>query len=336
MSTNKIKLAEQSDGGGGIPNPFGLTADITPTALSSSQNDYNPTGLSTADVLRLSTTGGNDYNITGLAGGSDGRILAIHNIGTSGTITLKDESASSSAANRFALANDVALQPEQSITLQYDATSSRWRAIGLHGAIFDDVGGDPQDVSSTPSDGSSPYPARRDHVHKGGTWELINDINLTSGDQASFDFQSIPPTYKHLKILLSGRSTRAGQVFDSVTLKANNDTGNNYFGYIQFRGGSSEQVSAGAPFALTYVAAASSPTNWQSNAEVTIFNYANTNVHKTWQSRGMDFENSAAGGLWIYDGGGIWASTSAINRITLTPSNGNWKQYSRATLFGIK
>jgi hypothetical protein len=167
-------------------------------------------------------------------------------------------------------------------------------------------------------------------------WIMLEDINLTGGTQASFDFQSIPATFKHLKIELVGRSTRAAQVFDSVTLKANNDSGNNYFGYLQFRGGSSEQVSAGAPFSVTFVGAASTPANWQSNAEITLYNYASTNIYKTWQTRGMDFENSAAGGLWIYDGGGLWASTAAISRLTLTPSNGSWAQYSRATLYGMK
>jgi hypothetical protein len=43
---------------------------------------------------------------------------------------LKDESASSSAANRFALTADLVLAPDECCTVQYDATSSRWRVVG--------------------------------------------------------------------------------------------------------------------------------------------------------------------------------------------------------------
>jgi hypothetical protein len=53
----------------------------------------------------------------------------IHNIGP-GTGTLKDESASSSAANRFALNGDYSLPADCSVILMYDSTSSRWRLFG--------------------------------------------------------------------------------------------------------------------------------------------------------------------------------------------------------------
>src|SRR5689334_4187054 len=52
---------------------FALSGDISPTSLSASQNNYNPTSLSSATVLRL--TSSNDVDITGLQGGADGRII---------------------------------------------------------------------------------------------------------------------------------------------------------------------------------------------------------------------------------------------------------------------
>ena len=98
--------------------------DISPTQITANQNDYSPTGLSTASVLRLSTDALRD--VTGLAGGSDGREITILNVGAQ-LLALKDESASSTAANRFALPNDVILSADESAVLWYDATSSRWR-----------------------------------------------------------------------------------------------------------------------------------------------------------------------------------------------------------------
>lgn len=104
-----------------------LSGDISPAQITSDQDDYAPTGFSTASVLRLNTDA--SRNITGLAGGSDGRTVFIHNVG-SFSIILKDESASSTAANRFALTSDMTLAADAAILLQYDATSSRWRAMG--------------------------------------------------------------------------------------------------------------------------------------------------------------------------------------------------------------
>jgi hypothetical protein len=114
------------DGTGSLDGKVSLTGDISPAQITTNQNNYNPTGLSTASVLRLNTDA--SRNITGLAGGADGRVMVIHNVG-SNEIVLKDENAASTAANRFALSADVTISADQSIMLWYDSTSSRWRLI---------------------------------------------------------------------------------------------------------------------------------------------------------------------------------------------------------------
>lgn len=115
-------------GGDLTDGAFSLTGDLTPSQITSNQNNYDPNGLATASSLRLSTDASRD--ITGIARGSDGRILLIHNIGSQ-NIVLKDESGSSTAANRFALNGDVTIAPDVSVELQYDSTSSRWRCVAL-------------------------------------------------------------------------------------------------------------------------------------------------------------------------------------------------------------
>lgn len=106
-----------------------LWGQLTPAQITSDQNDYSPTGLEFASVLRL------DANqiraITGLAGGVDGRVIRIVNVGAGAdsTLLLRRENASSTAANRFALARDLTLDTGESVTLQYDGAASRWRAL---------------------------------------------------------------------------------------------------------------------------------------------------------------------------------------------------------------
>ncbi len=106
------------------------TGDISPAQITADQNNYNPTSLSTSSTLRLNSDAARD--ITGLQGGSDGRLLYVHNVG-SFNITLKTESGSSTAANRFLFAADIVLTPNKGATLQYDSTSSRWRCVGIGG-----------------------------------------------------------------------------------------------------------------------------------------------------------------------------------------------------------
>lgn len=114
------------DASGTLSQSVALSGDISPTQITANQNDYNPTNLATSSVLRLTTDASRD--VTGLQGGADGRIIIIHNVG-SFAVVLKDESANSSAANRFALTGDTTLLTDQAILLQYDSTSSRWRAV---------------------------------------------------------------------------------------------------------------------------------------------------------------------------------------------------------------
>jgi hypothetical protein len=98
---------------------------ISPTSLSVDQDDYTPTNLSTATVIRQAASA--DVNITGLTGGVSGRIIVLTNI-SAFTITLTNEDVGSTAANRFLFGDFIRLFPEDSLILQYDGTSSRWRA----------------------------------------------------------------------------------------------------------------------------------------------------------------------------------------------------------------
>ena len=109
---------------------FSFTGIITPAQITADQNDYNPTGLATATILRLTSDAAR--NITGIVAPStnaNGRILHLQNVNTLGgpNISTVSESASSSAANRIIGA--VGITPATGRTLWYDNTSSRWRIL---------------------------------------------------------------------------------------------------------------------------------------------------------------------------------------------------------------
>jgi hypothetical protein len=105
---------------------FTLPNEIT-VNFTTTQNDYSPTGLATAAVIRWSAAA--SPTLTGISAGSDGRMLIIENLTTDQALTLANENTGSAAANRF-------LCPEQlpfsigalcSVIVIYDGTAQRWR-----------------------------------------------------------------------------------------------------------------------------------------------------------------------------------------------------------------
>lgn len=114
---------------------------ISPASLGAgTTDDYAPTGLRNATLIRQDMSGTN--TLTGLdatvAGGA-GRRITIVNIGTitANQLVIANENASSAAANRFVLPGgaDFRLAPGGAITFEYDATSSRWRPLGIATAL---------------------------------------------------------------------------------------------------------------------------------------------------------------------------------------------------------
>lgn len=95
----------------------------SPAQLAADQNNY---ALVTGDILRISASAAR--NITGLVATVNGDARLLVNIGTF-DITLKHQSASSTAANRFlcAGASDYTLSPGASAPVVYDSTSGGWR-----------------------------------------------------------------------------------------------------------------------------------------------------------------------------------------------------------------
>lgn len=111
----------QTGGADAIPNVV-----TSPSQITASQNDYNP---GAGDIFRLDANAARD--ITGVVAGSNGQAILLVNVG-SHAITLKHESASSTAANRLTVpwAGDYVLSASGGAALLvYFTASSRWRVI---------------------------------------------------------------------------------------------------------------------------------------------------------------------------------------------------------------
>lgn len=119
-------VIDQSSGNATLPRGLTLTGVISPAQITSNQNDYNPAGIASASLLNLSSDA--PRSVSGLASGAEGRIVGILNTGSQ-PVTLLNENASSTAANRFALGGDIVINAKRAALLRYDATAARWFAI---------------------------------------------------------------------------------------------------------------------------------------------------------------------------------------------------------------
>lgn len=106
-----------------------MTGEVTPAAITVSQNDYSPTGFSTASVAILSSTGA--VNITGFGSVANGRSVYVYNNGAN-NITLKHQDPGSTATNRIIgrAAADVVLAAATGALLWYSPSITRWLVLG--------------------------------------------------------------------------------------------------------------------------------------------------------------------------------------------------------------
>lgn len=116
----------RGDGTFAAPAGGGETV-ISPASFSTDQNDWNPTSLSTATWIRL-TTSVNLLLVTGITAPAAGKELKVTNIG-SNTILFSTNDPSSSAANRFSFGRDLPIYPGETVRIAYDLTSALWRLV---------------------------------------------------------------------------------------------------------------------------------------------------------------------------------------------------------------
>lgn len=130
-------LAENETVTGAYTFSGGITASgqftesgiITPTILSANTDNWAPTSLSTARIIRLSTDASRD--ITGITAGATGRRLLLCNVGAQNAVLKHD--ATSTAANRFYCPGsaDFTLNANDAVEIWYDITSARWRVLAF-------------------------------------------------------------------------------------------------------------------------------------------------------------------------------------------------------------
>jgi hypothetical protein len=122
-----IRVGDGATLGGHLLKKWGRTHVVLPAQIAADQDDYNPADLAIAEALFLDLAA--DYSLTGLAGGVTNREITLYNI-SAFRLTLVNQSAASSAANRFWTDGNLILRPFQGVHLIYSAADARWLVLG--------------------------------------------------------------------------------------------------------------------------------------------------------------------------------------------------------------
>lgn len=153
-------------------------------------------------------------------------------------------------------------------------------------------------------------------------------LTLTSPDN-SITISNIPATYRDLVFIVTHKVDSAAQAEDWY-FRFNGDAGSNYSFVRMFGNGSNAFSTSGSgTYANNFI---DDTTNF-SNYVIQIMDYSATDKHKTFLVR----ENLAT--FQVNARAGRWASTAAINSISITSADfgaDNFSVGSTFSLYGIR
>lgn len=173
----------------------------------------------------------------------------------------------------------------------------------------------------------------------GGGFAKIAEA-VGTGASAVMEIASIPATYRHLQIELVGRSDAAGAGGAVARLTVETSPTAGAYDYGQVAGLGTTLVGTENIGASDWIHGGQIPTdgaaaNLHGGSTIRIFDYANTAIFKPVWIFGASTIDLATGQVQLKNNVGVIELLTAIDRVRLTLSGGNWKATSRMTLYGL-
>lgn len=163
---------------------------------------------------------------------------------------------------------------------------------------------------------------------------LIEKITVGEVNPFTVRFTNIPQTgYTDLIVKASCRSTATSNAFIGLRLLPNNSSSNGSTRWVRGSGS-----TASSDFDTTAIYSGESDTDGATastftNVEWYIPNYTSSN-YKSFSIDSVQENNATAAYAHLI--AGLWSVTSPISSIVLDLASGSFKQYSTATLYGIR
>lgn len=160
----------------------------------------------------------------------------------------------------------------------------------------------------------------------GGSYDAI--ATASPSGSSTFDFTSIPSTYKHLQIRYATKGTSNGT---GIRIRFNGDDGSNYYIHYLYGNGASALTTFQGVTTSGVVGEVTTTTNVQSVGVIDILDYLSTNKNKTVRSF-FGYDNNGSGAIYLTST--LWSATpAAITSITIIASGTITGSFD---LYGIK
>lgn len=163
------------------------------------------------------------------------------------------------------------------------------------------------------------------------TFVLIASSTVGSGGSSTFDFTNIPNTYTDLSINFSTRSNVGSGTYTAYNVSFNG--GGDLTSRYHFGNGSVGSSGSEGSYITGWSPTNATTANVFGNSSLYVANYG-WSANKTITIDGV-IENISSSTI-LFRVAGMWSSSSAVNRITITDLSGSFMQYSTAYLYGIK
>ncbi len=164
----------------------------------------------------------------------------------------------------------------------------------------------------------------------------IADTTVTGSTAADITFSSISGSYNHLMVVISGRTSSAGENGTSLSVQVNGDTGTNYRfsrNVTYASSGTGVTVTSGdtqSALRLGNLWVGKVSGDYMANAQMIFPDYKSTTLRKTMLFSGGAFSDAPGVGM----GFAQWQNTNAITSIKIF-STSNFDIGTRATLYGL-
>jgi len=166
-------------------------------------------------------------------------------------------------------------------------------------------------------------------------WNVIEHDEL-GASAATWTESSISASYDHLCLKMSMRTDNGDRGYWLIELSGDTTAGN--YSWTQLYSGvtatpSADRATSGC--ALSWTTGVDATADTFASAILWIPNYANTSHYKQMVCRSGAENATTTNNEWgLMVAAGLWASTAAVDQITLTP-DADFLQYSTFTLYGI-
>lgn len=159
---------------------------------------------------------------------------------------------------------------------------------------------------------------------------LVSTVTVGSGGAASIEFTSIPQTGKDLLLVVSARTNFGSNNGDTIAVRFNGDSANNYT-FRNLRGDGSATTSVTTAFSGMYVLVNPSvyTSNTFGNASLYVSNYTSSSA-KSGSSDSVTENNATTS--WQVLAANSWSGTAAISSLSMHGSQ-DFLQHSTASLY---